>query len=107
VPRPRQGEIWWANLPAPAGRRPVFVLTRDEGIATLSNVTVAPLTRSVRYLDTEVVLTPDQGVPSLCAISLDNILTIPQDVLDRRILRAKREITAQVFDAIRAAFAMP
>ena len=26
----KQGEIWWAELPKPAGRRPVILLSRDE-----------------------------------------------------------------------------
>jgi mRNA-degrading endonuclease toxin of MazEF toxin-antitoxin module len=28
--RPEQGEVWWADLPKPAGRRPVVVLTRSD-----------------------------------------------------------------------------
>ncbi len=43
-----QGEVWWADLPQPVGRRPVLVLTRSDAIPVLANVTVAPLTRSIR-----------------------------------------------------------
>ena len=29
----RRGEVWWADLPAPAGRRPVVLLSRNEAYA--------------------------------------------------------------------------
>src|ERR1035441_6132212 len=32
----RQFEIWWADLPKPAGRRPVLLLTRDDGYSYLN-----------------------------------------------------------------------
>ncbi len=102
----KQGQIWWANLPQPAGRRPVLVLTRSDALSQLTNVTVAPLTRNLRYIPSEVVLSPDEGLPSICAVSLDNLMTIRQVVLDRRITELSRERMQAVFDAIRHAFAM-
>ncbi|MCH9003274.1 MAG: type II toxin-antitoxin system PemK/MazF family toxin [Planctomycetes bacterium] len=102
----RQGEIWWANLPAPAGRRPVLLLTRTDAVEHMANVTVAPLTRTIRDIESEVVLSTEHGVPSLCAISLDNIVTIPKKMLDRRIVALSRETMEGVFDAVRFVFAM-
>lgn len=103
----RQGEIWWANLPPPTGRRPILILTRSDAIGHLNSATAAPLTRTIRGIDSEVVLSPDAGVPTLCAISLDNIVTIPKSMLDRRIVTLSANIMAEVFDAIRFVFAMP
>ena len=103
----RQGEIWWANLPEPAGRRPVLVLTRTDAVGHMSNVTVAPLTRTIRGIDAEVVLSPDDGVPSICAVSLDNMMTVRKAVLDRRIVALPDDTMAGVFKAIRFVFAMP
>jgi len=40
----RRGDVWWAELPAPSGRRPVVLLTRNEAYAFRELVTVAPLT---------------------------------------------------------------
>lgn len=105
--KPRHRDIWWASLPSPAGRRPVLILTRDDAIAHLSNVTVAPLTRTIRHIKSEVILSPECGVPTLCAVSLDNILTMPRVTLDRRIVRLGDETMKAVFEAIRYAFAMP
>lgn len=103
----RQGEIWWADLPAPAGRRPVLVLTRSDAIAHMGNVTVAPLTRTVRDIDSEVVLSPSHGVPTVCAVSLDNIMTIVKTILDRRVVTLSADTMKQVFEAIRFVFAIP
>src|ERR1017187_3092647 len=40
----RQFEIWWANLPAPAGRRPVLLLSRHDAYQYLSKFIVAEIT---------------------------------------------------------------
>jgi mRNA interferase MazF len=104
---PRQGEVWWANLPPPIGRRPVLILTRSDAIPRLSNVTIAPLTRTIRNIPTEVILSPEDGVPTLCAISLDNIVTVRKTSLDTRIVALDVSILHEVFEALRIAFAMP
>ncbi|HUU82706.1 MAG TPA: type II toxin-antitoxin system PemK/MazF family toxin [Phycisphaerae bacterium] len=107
MPDLHQGEIWWADLPAPAGRRPVLVLTRTDAVGHMTNVTVAPLTRTIRGIDSEVVLSPDQGVPTVCAVSLDNIMTVRKTVLSRRIVALPADTMTEVFDAVRFVFAMP
>jgi mRNA interferase MazF len=70
-----QGQIWWANLSEPLGWRPVLILTRDEALRNLHYVTVAPLTRTTRGIDSEVIVDPDDGVPTRSAVTLDNIAT--------------------------------
>lgn len=102
----QQGEIWWANLAIPARRRPVLILTRTDAVDHMHNVTVAPLTRTIRHIDSEVILSPKHGVPSLCAISLDNVMTIPKKLLDGRIVTLDHETMAKVFEAVRFVFAM-
>ncbi|MCA9242961.1 MAG: type II toxin-antitoxin system PemK/MazF family toxin [Phycisphaerales bacterium] len=106
MPNPRQGEVYWADLPHPVGRRPVLILTRSFAIPQLSNVTVAPLTRSRRGIQSEVDLTPDDGVPTDCSVSLDNIMTVPRSMLDSRIARLGEHRMRAVFDAIQFAFEM-
>ena len=49
---PRQGEIWWAE--AEHERRPVLVVTRSEAVPVLSGIVVAPITRTVRRISTEM-----------------------------------------------------
>jgi len=106
MPEPAQGEVWWAALPPPSGRRPVLVLTRSDAISVLTNVTVAPLTRTRRDIPAEVNLEPADGVPKACTVSLENILTIRKRLLERRITALGQHRMRLVFDAIRHVFAM-
>ena len=69
----RRGEIRWYTFRLPDKRRPVLILTRDEVINRLNEIIVAPATRTIRGLTTEVVLTTDDGVPSICALNFDHI----------------------------------
>jgi len=77
----RRGEIWWAELPAPAGRRPVVLLSRNEAYAVRELVTVAPVTTRMRGIPTEVPLGPADGLPKACVVNLDTITTIPRGTL--------------------------
>ena len=107
MPRLQQGSVVWAELPAPFGRRPIVVLTRDSVLGRLNAVTVAPITRTVRKSETEVILEPVDGVPTVCAITLDNIFTIQRTALGPVIATLSREKLLLVFAAIRRAFDMP
>jgi mRNA interferase MazF len=72
----RRGESRWYRFAAPDKRRPVLVLTRDPAIEYLGEVTVAPITSTVRDVPSEVPLTPDDGMPRACAINLHHVQTV-------------------------------
>ena len=69
----KRGEIRWYTFRLPDKRRPVLVLTRDDVIDRLNEIIVAPATRTIRGLTTEVVLTADDGMPAECALNFDHI----------------------------------
>lgn len=77
-----RGEIYWADLGPPAGRRPVCIVTRDAAIPVLRSVTCAPITRTIRGIHSEVEIGESQGLSDPSVINCDNILTVPQDALD-------------------------
>jgi mRNA interferase MazF len=79
-----RGEVWWIEHPD-AGRRPVCVLSRQAAIPVLRSLLVAPATRTVRGIPSEVVLGPDDGMPAECALSFDNLTTVPKALLTERI----------------------
>jgi mRNA interferase MazF len=79
-----RGDVWWLELPE-EGRRPVCVLTRDAALPVLRSVLVAMVTRTVRGIPTEVRLGPEDGMPTDCAVSLDNLRTVPRTLLTTRI----------------------
>lgn len=63
--------------------RPVVLLTREVMLPVLAHVTVAPITRRVRGILTEVPVGPINGLEADSVISCDNITTIPRDDLGR------------------------
>ncbi len=99
----RRGEVWWARLPKPAGRRPVLLLSRDSAYAVRSAVTVAPLTRTIRGIPVEVSLGPKDGLPAACVVNLDDVSTIPKALLVERIAALSGDKLNAVRDAIRFA----
>lgn len=68
-----RGEIRWYTFRLPDKRRPVLVLTRDEVVDRLNEIIVAPVTRTIRGLRTEVLLTEKDGMPAACAVNFDHI----------------------------------
>lgn len=74
----RRGEIWWVTFPAPVGRRPAILVSRNEAYAVRASVTVVPLTRTIRSIPVEVAMGPSDGVPHRSVASADSITTIPK-----------------------------
>jgi mRNA interferase MazF len=83
VAPPTQGEIWWAE--AEDKRRPVLVVTRTEAVAVLTGIVVAPVTRTVRNIPTEVLLGETEGLNVECVASFDNLQRIRRSALVERI----------------------
>ncbi len=69
----RRGEIRWYTFLLPDKRRPVLILSRDSVLPSLNEVIVVPATRTIRGIDTEVVLTEDDGMPTSCALNFDHV----------------------------------
>ena len=80
----KQFEIWWAKLPAPAGRRPVLLLSRDSAYAYLNKVVVAEITTTIRSIPVEVRLGRREGMSSTCVANLDNVRTAARSSLETR-----------------------
>ncbi len=97
-----RGEVWWVEHPE-AGRRPACVLTRQAAIPVLTSVLVAPATRNVRDIPTEMALTRDDGMPEECALSFDNLSTVPKALLTERIMRIPDARLDELCSALRAA----
>lgn len=69
----RRGEIRWYTFALPDKRRPVLILSRESALPSLNEVIVVPATRTIRGIDTEVVLTEDDGMPTSCALNFDHV----------------------------------
>ena len=103
----RRGEVWWADLPPPTGRRPVVLVTRDSAYSVRSAVTVAPVTRTIRNIPVEVPLDQRDGLPTRCVANLDDLTTIPKSLLTQRVSTLSPEKVQQMEEAIRFALDLP
>jgi mRNA-degrading endonuclease toxin of MazEF toxin-antitoxin module len=103
----KQGDVYWANIPEPYGRRPVVILTRTSALGKLRNVTIVMVTTVNRGLETEVALSFDAGLKKDSMVNLDNILTVPQSAIDEYIGFVSAGQLDEIFGAIHLVFDMP
>jgi mRNA interferase MazF len=80
-----RGEVWWAATPG--GDRPVLVMTRDPVADRIAAVMVAPCTRTIRGLMSELSLDHDDGMPEVCVAAFDSLHTLRRNQFRRRITR--------------------
>jgi mRNA interferase MazF len=84
--------------------RPALVLTRGNARGAMTKVTVAPITTSIKGLSSEVLVGPDNGLDHDCAVSLDNVLTVPVAALGRTVGYLSGEQEAQLARAVVLAY---
>ena len=72
----KRGDIRWYVLSRPDKKRPVLILTRDSALEFLGEVTVAPITSTIRDIPSEVMLSNADGMPRDCAVNLDHLQTV-------------------------------
>jgi mRNA interferase MazF len=72
----KRGEVRWYLFSRPDKKRPVLILTRDSAVEFLGEVTVAPITSSIRDIPSEVLSTKADGMPRDCAVNLDHVQTV-------------------------------
>ena len=100
----KRGEVWWAEMEPPTGRHPVVLLSRDEAYSVRSLVIVAPVTKRMRHIPSEVPLGVDDGVPQDCVANMDTITTIPKECLRSRLAtlghRKLKEVEAAIHFAL-------
>ena len=97
-----RGEVWWLEHPD-AGRRPVCILTRQAAIPPLRSILIVPATRTVRGIPTEVQLGRGDGMPEDCALSFDNVTTVPKALLTERITRLNPAKLGELCAALKVA----
>jgi len=81
----RQFELRWANLPRPAGRRPVLLLSRTPAYEYLQKVLVAEVTTRVRGIPQEIPLGKREGLPRACVANLDTLRPIERSLIGDRL----------------------
>jgi len=100
----KRGEIRWYKFKSPDKKRPVLILTRNSVLEYLGEVTIAPVTSTIRDIPSEVFLSKSDGMKSDCAINLDHIQTVSKGKIGSPITVLSTEKLIQVRRAI--AFAL-
>jgi mRNA interferase MazF len=99
----KRGEIRWYKFKAPDKKRPVLILTRDSILEYLGEVTVAPITSTVRDIPSEVFLSKQDGMAKDCAINFDHIQTVSKEKIGMLITTLSADKLERVSEAIQFA----
>ena len=84
--------------------RPVLILTRELVRPHRSQITVAPITSTLRGLSTEVHVGPANGLDQASVINCDNILTVPTSAIGRLLGFLHPDQEGELTNAILLAF---
>lgn len=107
-----QGEIWWADLPAPVGsgpgfRRPVVVVQGDAlNRSRLATAVCVPLTSNLRWADAPgnvLLAARTTGLPQDSAANVSQVIALDRSLLDERagkLPRAKLELLLSGLDVV-------
>ncbi|MHB8655676.1 MAG: type II toxin-antitoxin system PemK/MazF family toxin [Terriglobia bacterium] len=95
-----RGDIRLYKFARPDKQRPVVVLTRESATGYLSAVTVAPITRTIRGVPSEVLLTEADGMKGPCAVNLHNLVTVSKGHLGRRVAMLNSERLKEICGAL-------
>jgi mRNA interferase MazF len=96
----KRGEIRWYKFKAPDKKRPILILTRNSILEYLGQVTIAPITSTVRDIPSEVFLSKKDGMQRDCAINFDYIQTVSKGKIGSLITQLPSEKLQKVREAI-------
>jgi mRNA interferase MazF len=96
----RRGEIRWYKFKPPDKERPVVILSRSSAIEFLGEITIAPITSTIRDIPTEVILDERDGMKVKCAINLDHIQTVSKSKIGRLITTLSEEKIMLIREAL-------
>ena len=99
----KRGEIRWYKSKRPDKKRPVLVLTRDSVLEYLGEVTVAPVTSTIREIPSEVFLSEADGMPHDSAVNCDHIQTVSKGKVGALITALSHAKMVEVRHSIRFA----
>ncbi|MBI5212417.1 MAG: type II toxin-antitoxin system PemK/MazF family toxin [Nitrospirae bacterium] len=96
----KRGEIRWYKFQSPDKKRPVVILTRDSILEYLGEVTVAPITSTIRDIPSEVILSKKDGMRADCAVNCDHIQTVSKSKIGSLITTLSKEKLNELSKAI-------
>lgn len=85
-------------------RRPALLLTREFMTPHLRQISIAPITSTVRGLSTEVPVGPSNGLDHESVVNCDNITTVPASEVGQTIGYLLPDQEVALTEAIRVAY---
>jgi len=95
--------VRWYRFKRPDKRRPVLILTRDSILEYLGEVTVAPITSTVRNIPSEVFLSERDGMVRDCTVNCDHIQTVSRGKIGSLVTALSPSKMVEVSKCIRFA----
>jgi len=95
-----RGDVVLYRFASPDKRRPVVILTRGSATRYLTQLTVAPVTSTIRGVPSEVVLGVEDGMKDACAVNLHNLVTVDRARLGRRVTKLSDNRMAELCRAV-------
>jgi mRNA interferase MazF len=102
----KRGEVRWYKFQRPDKKRPVLILTRDSALDFLADVTVAPVTSTIRNIPSEIVLTKNDGMPRDCVANFDHIQTVSRGKIGPLITTLSQDKMLETRSAIEFALGL-
>ena len=96
----KRGEVRWYKFKHPDKKRPVVILTRNSILEYLGEVTVAPVTSTIRNIPSEVLLSRRDGMHNDCAVNCDHIQTVSKSRIGSLIATLSKEKLSEIRNAI-------
>ena len=96
----KRGDVRWYKFNTPDKKRPVVILTRNTILDYLSEVTVAPITSTIRDIPSEVFLSHEDGMHNDCAINCDHIQTVSKAKIGSLITTLSKEKLFEIRNAV-------
>lgn len=96
----KRGEVRWYKFKSPDKKRPVVILIRNSILDYLGEVTVVPITSTIRDIPSEVLLFKEDGMHNNCAINFDHIQTVSKERIGSLITTLSKEKLLQIHNAI-------
>jgi mRNA interferase MazF len=102
----KRGDVRWYKFGKPDKNRPVVILTRDSIIPHIGEVTVAPVTSTIRDIPSEVLLDKMDGMPKECAINCDHLQTVAKEKIGSLVATLSPSRIHEVRSAVAFALAL-
>ncbi|MBI5195476.1 MAG: type II toxin-antitoxin system PemK/MazF family toxin [Nitrospirae bacterium] len=96
----KRGEVRWYKFKHPDKKRPVVILTRNSILEYLGEVTIAPITSTIRDIPSEVFLSRRDGMHNDCAVNCDHIQTVLKTNIGALISTLSQKKLGEISNAI-------